>query len=723
MRFGPTPLDDAERAILAHGFRLPERVLKKGRRLTAGDVAALRAAGYDSVVAARLDADDVPENEAARELAEALAGARSDAGLAPGAGLASKAGVGAGARTGAEPGAGAEAEASSGKPIRTRSEAGSGYASGSGSGAGAGADGGAGTGLVIGNAFTGRCNLFAAVRGVLCVDEEGVAAVNAVGEELTVATLPPHTVVDPRRLAATVKVIPFAVRRAHLDACLARVRERGGIVRVAGFRARSAGLVQTVLPGSKQALLDKTASVLRDKLAGVGAVLGAERRCAHTVEAVASALRALVAVDGCELVLVLGASAIVDRRDVVPAAIEAAGGTVHRLGLPVDPGNLCLYAAVDGAPVLGLPGSSRSPAASGADLVLERIGAGLPLTDREFAGWGAGGLLKEQLGRPSPRAAPVDAGGAVAAPSAARVREGVAAVVLAAGQSRRMGRRNKLLEPVAGEPMVRRAVRAAVAAAASSAGRRPAASREDGREDRREETRPVESRQEERRRIGARVVVVTGHEREKVEAALAGLDVVFAYNPDYEAGLGSSLARGVAALPHGAAGAIVCLGDMPGVRAEHLERLRDAFDPEAGAAICVATHRGKRGNPVLFAARFFAEMCDVQGDVGARHLIGAYADLVREVEMPDDGVLLDVDSPSALRAYRAGANRGDAAEESEGEGGSPVRRSPAGGDPARTAGKTRLEPGRGAEPGYESNPGPGSEPEPGAGRRPEREGG
>ena len=624
MRFGPTPLDDAERAILAHGFRLPERVLKKGRRLTAGDVAALRAAGYDSVVAARLDPDDVPENDAARELAEALAGAGPGEVPETGAGLEAEPSAAAGA------GAGAGGEPESAPRI----------------GAEARADGGAGTGLVTGNAFTGRCNLLAAVRGVLCVDEEGVAAVNAVGEELTLATLPPLTVVDPRRLAATVKVIPFAVRRAHLDACLSLVRERGGILRVAGFRPRRAGLVQTVLPGSKPALLDKTASVLRDKLAGVGAVLGAERRCAHTAGAVRAALRELVAGGGCELVLVLGASAIVDRRDVVPAAIAAAGGTVRRLGLPVDPGNLCLYATVDEVPVLGLPGSSRSPAASGADPILERIGAGLPLDPREFARWGAGGLLKEQLGRPSPRSAPVDAG-AVAGPSASHVREEVAAVVLAAGQSRRMGRRNKLLEPVGGEPMVRRAAAAAVAAFP-----RPAA-RGNGNGRGREATRSAEGRPEEPRRIGARVVVVTGHEREKVEAALAGLDVVFAHNPDYETGLGSSLARGVAALPPGVAGAIVCLGDMPEVRVEHLERLRDAFDPGAGAAICVATHRGKRGNPVLFAARFFAEMCDVRGDVGARHLIGAYADLVREVEMPDDAVLLDVDSPSALRAYRA----------------------------------------------------------------------
>lgn len=567
MRFGPTPLRDAEDAILAHGFRLPQRVLKKGQRLSADDLTALREAGYESVVTARLDPDDVAENDAARELAETLA-----------------AGAAGGSGDGPAPG----------------------------------------TGLVTGTAFTGRCNLLAAVRGVLTVDEEGVAAVNAVGEELTLATLPAMTVVDPRRLAATVKVIPFAVRRPHLDACLDIVRARGGLVRVAEFRPRRAGLVLTVLPGSRSSMLDKTSSVLGDKLAGIGANLEAERRCPHEEGEVAAALAGLVSA-GCDLLVVLGASAIVDRRDVVPAAIETAGGTVLRLGLPVDPGNLCLYARmgarIGSVPVIGLPGSSRSPAASGADLLLRRVGADLSLSGREFADWGAGGLLKEQLGRPSPRSAPADAA-TVSAPSPRRE---VAVVVLAAGQSRRMGRRNKLLEAVDGEPMVRHAVRAAASAA-------------DGRP----------------------VVVVTGHEREAVEAALSGYDVAFAHNPEYGAGLSTSLARGVAALPPGIEGAIVCLADMPGVRAEHLERLRDAFDPGAGAAICVATRRGKRGNPVLFASRFFPEMCDVEGDVGARHLVGAYAELVRDVEMPDDGVLLDIDSPSALRAYRAGEAPGDA---------------------------------------------------------------
>ena len=98
----------------------------------------------------------------------------------------------------------------------------------------------------------------------------------------------------------------------------------------------------------------------------------------------------------------------------------------------------------------------------------------------------------------------------------------------------------------------------------------------------------------------------------------------------------------------------MCLGDMPRIEHAHLDRLIAAFDPVEGRSICVPTHGGKRGNPVLFAERFFSEMQEVRGDVGARHLIGEYADEVCEVEMNHAGILTDVDSPDALAEVRAG---------------------------------------------------------------------
>ena len=146
------------------------------------------------------------------------------------------------------------------------------------------------------------------------------------------------------------------------------------------------------------------------------------------------------------------------------------------------------------------------------------------------------------------------------------------------------------------------------------------------------------------------VIVVTGHQQAEVRAALAGADVGFVHNPDFAEGLSTSLRCGLAALPAQIDGAVICLGDMPRVSAALVDRLIAAFDPGRGRAICGPTHRGKRGNPVLWAARYFAEMQAISGDVGARHLIGEHAEAVCEVDWDDDAALVDIDTPEALAA-------------------------------------------------------------------------
>jgi molybdenum cofactor cytidylyltransferase len=149
------------------------------------------------------------------------------------------------------------------------------------------------------------------------------------------------------------------------------------------------------------------------------------------------------------------------------------------------------------------------------------------------------------------------------------------------------------------------------------------------------------------------VVIVVGHQAEDVRTVLAGRDVRIVDNPDFADGISTSLRSGLRALPDGIDGALICLGDMPRVSSEQLDRLIAAFNPAEGRAVCVPTVRGKRGNPVLFARRFFEEMESVSGDVGARHLIGESPELVCEVEMSDDGVLLDVDTPQMLDRIRS----------------------------------------------------------------------
>ncbi|MDR3500415.1 MAG: molybdopterin-binding/glycosyltransferase family 2 protein [Parvibaculum sp.] len=541
MIFGDMAPGEAEGAILAHSIKLGPTTFKKGRILSAADVVQLIEAGVNRIVAARLEPTDVAEDEAAAELARALAG----------------------------------------------------------------------PGLRLGEPFTGRANLFAEADGVLVYDRARLDAINLVDEALTVATLAPFETVSARQMVATVKVIPFAAPRAALDRTVALARTGGPLVTLRPFRAHKVALVATRLPGTKESVLDKTRGVLSDRLKSMGSELVSEVRIEHDEGAIAAAVQQALA-RGLSPVLVIGASAITDRRDVVPAGIAAAGGRILHFGMPVDPGNLMLLAEVEDAPVLGLPGCARSPKLNGFDWVLARLLAGIPVTREDVMRMGSGGLLKEIATRPQPRAGN-EKSAAPEKPSAPRI----AALVLAAGRSSRMGAANKLLAEVEGRPMVARVVDAALAS----------------------DTRPV--------------IVVTGHEAEEVRAALSGRDVQFVHNPDYADGLSTSLRAGLAALPGDIAAALICLGDMPDVGAAHIGRLAAAFDPEESRTICVPTFGGKQGNPVLWGAEWFPEMRKLKGDVGAKHLIGEHADAVCEVPMPDEATLRDIDTPEEMALRRA----------------------------------------------------------------------
>jgi molybdenum cofactor cytidylyltransferase len=462
----------------------------------------------------------------------------------------------------------------------------------------------AGPGVNASTAGTGRCNLHAAAPGLVTVERERADRLNSVDEAVTLATLAPYAQVAPGELVATVKIIPFAARRDVVDAC----RAVGAIVGVAPFARHEAGVILTRFAATPAAMLDTPSTSLRTRLGAAGSVVAEEIRCDHDDAAVARAIDEL-ARRGRSPILVLGASAIVDRHDVIPSALERAGGVVEHLGMPVDPGNLIMLGRHGATPVVGVPGCARSMKPSGFDWVLQRLLAGLAVTARDVMAMGVGGLLRDIPERPHPRGVG----------AAARRRPRVAAVVLAAGMSRRMGE-NKLLVPVEGRPMIARVVGALAASPA------------------------------------AQVVVVVGHEADRVRAALAGVGerVRFVDSPDYALGLSASLRAGIAALGPDVDAALVCLGDMPWVAARHVSALIDAFDPAAGRTICVPLFQGKRGNPVLWAARHFAEMQGLSGDVGARELIERHADAVCAVAVDDAAVTVDIDTREALAALTKG---------------------------------------------------------------------
>ena len=331
MYFGVIDTPLAAGAILAHTTRLPGRVLSKGCVLQPEDIAALVRSGRSTVVAARLEPGDVPEDEAARRLAEAL--------LVPG--------------------------------------------------------------LALRLPGTGRANLLAETRGLFRADRLRVDRLNALHDSLTLGTLADATPVAAGDMVATIKIIPFAAPAAALAEASELARCQAPL-RLAPFRALLAGLVLTTLPGLKRSVLDRTILAMQARIDSFTGGLLPPVTCGHDEASIAAALGGLGAL-GAQILLVAGASAVVDRQDVAPRGIVAAGGEILHIGMPVDPGNLLCLGRIGDVPALVLPGCARSPAQNGIDFVLARLFAGEPAGPGEIRAMGVGGLLKEFAARPAPR--------------------------------------------------------------------------------------------------------------------------------------------------------------------------------------------------------------------------------------------------------------------------------------------------------------------------------
>lgn len=333
MTFGEIDVTTAQGAILAHSVSADGNRFKKGRILSAVDIAQLKRAGVTKVFAAIIDDCDVHEDAAAARVADAACG----------------------------------------------------------------------NGVVRQTAATGRANIYSSHDGIVLVDAGLVRALNRLHEAVTLATLTPFQAVKTGQMVATVKIIPFSAPSSIVDEA-AELAGSGALLSVVPFTPHKAGLVLTRTAGMKQSLLRKSASVIRDRLERHGSKLGDVVEVEHTIAGVADGIRELKT-SGHNPVLVFGASAIVDRGDVVPAGLEAAGGQIIHLGMPVDPGNLLLLGRLQAGAVIGVPSCARSPKLNGFDWVLGRVLAGIDVRPQDIMDMGAGGLLMEIETRPSPREA------------------------------------------------------------------------------------------------------------------------------------------------------------------------------------------------------------------------------------------------------------------------------------------------------------------------------
>ena len=386
------------------------------------------------------------------------------------------------------------------------------------------ADAVAGEGVSVSNAFTGRCNLVAGVSGLVAIDPTAINNLNRIDESVTVATVPDLTKVESGQVIATIKVIPFAVTSEVLKKVKGAVNSR---LSVKPFRAHDVVLINTTLPTIKPSVMQKTTELTRRRINAVGGTIQDVLQCDHAAPDVKSCVGKALNSNP-DLVIIVGASVTVDRADVIPAGIVAAGGTIMHFGMPVDPGNLMLLAEHKSTPLLVLPGCARSPKLNGIDWILERLSVGLEVQPQDIMALGVGGLLVDSPARPLPREEAVRQGADM------RGLPKIAAVVLAAGQSRRMGGVNKLLKAFDGKPLIRKTVETALASKVTE------------------------------------TIVVAGHQYTDVASVVEDLPVSVVHNTDYESGLSTSLRAGLHHLPDDIEGVLICLGDMPNIEPSHL---------------------------------------------------------------------------------------------------------------------------------------------------------
>ncbi|MGC6484317.1 MAG: NTP transferase domain-containing protein, partial [Candidatus Puniceispirillales bacterium] len=437
-------------------------------------------------------------------------------------------------------------------------------------------------------------------------NRETLKRVNAVDEGITLALVQHNQLLAPGDMIATLKIIPFFVAAENLARVEAILTE-SPLFTFHPLRPSRTWLIQSRFDHQPDSLFAATERVTRDRISQLGSSMIGTHLVAHSPDDLAAAITEAVEADA-EVVLIAGASAIADRHDVIPHAVEMAGGVIDHFGLAVDPGNLLMLGHLGERLVVGMPGCARSPKLNGLDWVMQLHLAGIDLDRDELAEMAAGGLLMEIASRPMPRAL------VARKPKPARI-EGV---LLAAGTSSRMGDENKLLAPINGIPMVRHIAETMLASSIDT------------------------------------ITVILGHEAEAVAAALDGFEARLVFNPQYRKGQSTSL---LTALNHRDAATtdlMVFLGDMPFVDTAVIDRLIAAHgeDERRASRITLPAVDGQRGNPVIWGESFFAEMAGITGDTGARPLFEAYPAAINAVAFDLPDLLLDADTPEALDRVR-----------------------------------------------------------------------
>lgn len=466
----------------------------------------------------------------------------------------------------------------------------------------------------------GYSEIYADQDGLFIVSPERLSRFNNQSENITLATIPPYAPVYKNQLVASLRLVGPAFSIDVLNETIDKITGQGPLLKIAPYAFSKLGYVQTVLYGADVPKL--VSEELNQRFAIYGFNLVHSTVCPHMPEHVEKGVRDAIDA-GAEVVVVQSPLPSVNRNDVVPQGFVEAAADIDRLGWPLDPGLPIIFAHKNDVHLVGIA-ESDFPLPAVDRLMRFLATKSLPPVE-EFTSLAQGSMSIERLIQyltPEQEAETIAVGPVEHA-------QKIAIVILAAGTSRRMFGTNKLLENIQGLPMIERVVQSALLSKADY------------------------------------VSVVTGYEAKLVEQRLMNYDVKIVRNPDYSAGVLSSMRLGISVLPPDVSAAIILPADMPGFTSTYIDRLIDCYDPNAAQKnVCLPSYGGIRHNPVLWPRELFKVVKIVPEDAYGLPALVEHSDYIVEMSLEDDLPITDINSQGDLSAF---LSRADFSEDVEKE--------------------------------------------------------
>ena len=455
-------------------------------------------------------------------------------------------------------------------------------------------------------ASTGRVNFRTPALGVVRYNRELIKKINLVDESIAFSIVEHNQLLAKNDLIATLKIIPFFVSKIYVERVVALLSKHE-IFKIHRLEEKKVGFIQTYYAWQKRSIFKATSNVTRSRLDALGCLLEKETLIPHDHESLCSEIKSSLD-SGAQVLLISGASAITDRSDYIPKAILSVGGEIIQYGLAVDPGNLLLIGQIGNTTIIGMPGCARSPKLNGFDWVLQLLMANIPITKEELADMGAGGLLMEIASRPLPRAL---------SKSVNKREKRIMGVILAAGNSTRMGKDNKLLRNVGEASLIRNTAVEMLNSDVDSCS------------------------------------IVLGYQSDKVAEVIKDLNIDLILNPFWQEGQASSLKAALNTLDDTYSDLLIMLGDLPGVKSRHINRVIEEhlLTNNRRSKITIPSFNGKKGNPVIWGRSFFPDLSNLEGDVGGRALFNHHPAAINLLDMDDPAVVTDTDTPEDFENF------------------------------------------------------------------------